>query len=73
MSQMDAVSVPVCAQPLAYVLENGAEYTREIASGQVNRRALQNQFTVTNAIFWAPTRDAPTNATSARNPKSSIR
>ena len=36
MSQMDAVSVPVCAQPLAYVLENGAGYTREIASGQVN-------------------------------------
>ncbi len=30
---MGAVSAPICAQPVAYVLENGAEYTREIASG----------------------------------------
>jgi betaine-homocysteine S-methyltransferase len=30
---MRAVSIPICAQPVAYMLENGAEYTREIASG----------------------------------------
>lgn len=40
---MDAVSVPVCAQPLAYVLENGAEYTREIASGSSVHFELRHQ------------------------------
>ncbi len=40
---MSAVSVPICAQPLAYVLENGAEYTREIASGSSVHFELRHQ------------------------------
>lgn len=40
---MGAVSVPICAQPLAYVLENGAEYTREIASGSSVHFELRHQ------------------------------
>ena len=40
---MGAVSAPICAQPLAYVLENGAEYTREIASGSSVHFELRHQ------------------------------
>ncbi len=40
---MAAVSAPICAQPLAYVLENGAEYTREIASGSSVHFELRHQ------------------------------
>jgi betaine-homocysteine S-methyltransferase len=40
---MGAVSMPSCAQPLAYVLENGAEYTREIASGSSVHFELRHQ------------------------------
>ncbi len=40
---MEAVSVPICTQPIAYVLENGAEYAREIASGASVHVELRHQ------------------------------
>lgn len=40
---MASVCAPICVQPVAYVLENGAEYTREIASGASTHFELRHQ------------------------------